>query len=187
MSSLHRNACLEKYHVAAVKSFRSCHNVAVLESSGTGKSFFLSRVIALSKELYGSEQVVACSVTNNAPRNIGCITLHRLFRDKINWEGSNNGLWESLQSNISVPRSLLYIYVLIIDEISTVKASVLDAIDAVLRRLPRTPAPHDLPFGGRKIIVSGEAFQLEPFFEIAENNKASAFESSFWRLWWKVP
>ena len=55
------------------------------------------------------------------------------------------------------------------------------ALSTVATSTPRTPAHHDVPFGGRQVIVSGDPFQLEPFFDIAENNKASAFESRCWR------
>ena len=124
--------------------------------------------------------MAAFAVTNNAARNFGGTTLHRLFRSKINWEWSADGLWSSLQSRTSFQHSLLDIHTLIIDEISTVKGSILDAIDAVLRRLPRTPAQRDEPFGGRQIVVSGDPFQLQLFFDVAKTNTASAFLSRSW-------
>ena len=180
VSASNNFADLDKYQLGAVKSFKSSENVAVLGEAGTGKSFLLARVIALAKERHGHEHVAACAVTNNAARNIGGTTLHRLFRAKINWEWSADGLWFSLQSRTSFQRSLLDIHTLIIDEISTVKGSILDAIDAVLRRFPRTPAQRDEPFGGRQIAVSGDPFELQPFFDVAETNTASALLSRSW-------
>lgn len=169
---------LDKYQLSVLNNFEANNNLAVLGGAGTGKSFILSKIIALARERHGGEHVAACAVTNNAAHNIGGMTLHRLFKAKINWEWSAEGLWDSLQSRLSSQRRLRDIHVLIIDEISTVKASILNAIDNVLRRLPRTPAQHDEPFGGRQIVVSGDPFQLEPFFDIAERNTASAFQSS---------
>ena len=170
-------ADLDKYQLGALKSFDSGEDFAVFGEAGTEKSFLLSRVIALAKEQHGHEHVAACAVTNNAACNIGGVTLHRLFRAKINWECSADGLWSSLQSRTSFQRSLLGIRALIIDEISTVKGSILDEIAAVLRRLPRTPSQRDESFGGRQIVVSGDPLQLQPFFDVAETNTASAFLS----------
>ena len=46
-------ADLDKYQLGALKSFKSGENVAVLGEAGTGKSFLLSRVIALASRACG--------------------------------------------------------------------------------------------------------------------------------------
>ncbi len=67
--------------------------------------------------------------------------------------------------------------IIIIDEISMVRADTLDAIDTILRRLMRR---EDVPFGGKKILMVGDVFQLEPIVKGTEAGLlAEHYESAF--------
>lgn len=171
---------LDEFQRKAVQSFKAGKHVAVLGGAGTGKSFVVSKIIAAAKEKYGERRVAACAGTNNAAKNIGGVTLHRLFGAKINWEWSGAGLWNQVSSSPDVKRALADMDVLIIDEISTVKSSVLESIDAVLRKLVAIDWLAGLPFGGRLIVVSGDPFQLGPVFLNHETEQESAIDSRPW-------
>ena len=69
-------------------------------------------------------------------------------------------------------RNMLYhLEMLVIDEISMVRADVLDAIDAVLRRYKYR---RDLPFGGVQVVMIGDLFQLSPVVTKGDDEVAMA-------------
>lgn len=121
--------------------------IFVTGRAGTGKSTFIS----LLKEKLHSFAVVA--PTGVAALNVGGQTIHSFFRfppgpidpNKIR-AVKNRIAYKALKS-------------LIIDEISMVRADLLDAIDKFLRLNGPTS---DKPFGGVQIIVIGDMFQLPP-------------------------
>ena len=161
------------YQMRELQLVKHRRNVAILGGAGTEKSFVLSKTISAANQLLQKKHVLACAVTNNAARNIDGLTLHKLFRAKINWEWTIEGLWDQVKRHSSTRRVLSDAKILIIDEISTVKASILEAIEGVLRRLVSEPCQSGLPFGGRQIVVSGDPFQLGAVFEIHEQNTSS--------------
>ena len=114
---------LDYYQMRALQLVKHRRNVAILGGAGIGKSFVLSKIISAANQLLQKKHVVACSVTNNAARNIDGLTLHKLFRAKINWEWSVEGLWDQVKRHSSTRRVLSDAKILIIDEISTVKAT----------------------------------------------------------------
>ena len=85
--------------------------------------------------MFAKYDVVACAMTKNAARSRDGITFHKLFRAKENWEWTPEGLWRSIESNTITWKVLCNVKVLILDEISTVKRNVLEAVVAVLRRI----------------------------------------------------
>ena len=122
---------------------------------------------------YGERRASACAGTNNAAKNIGGVTLNSLFGAKITWERSSAGVSKHLSSNPGLKSALSGINVLIIDEISAVKAGFLESIDAVMRKLVLIDWLTGLPFGGLLIIFSGDQLQMGSVFlnhEIAVNS-----------------
>ena len=126
---------LDTYQSLAVDAFDRRNHVAILGAAGTGKSHVLANIIQRASSSFGFKRFVACAWSNNAAQNIDGVTLHKLFCAKVNWEWTGEGLLQELTRK---PRSLdflLDLKVLIIDEIFTVKSTVFEAIDFVLRRL----------------------------------------------------
>jgi ATP-dependent DNA helicase PIF1 len=132
--------------------------VFITGNAGTGKSHLLKFIRVNSKF---SENLVICAPTGMAAVNVQGATLHRIFGLAVNQgvlkpstPGSLYGGFRPAQSKTLI-RAL---ELLVIDEISMVRADVLDTIDRILR-LHRE---NDKPFGGVKVIVFGDLLQLPP-------------------------
>lgn len=132
--------------------------VFITGNAGTGKSHLLKFIRDNSAF---SDNLVVCAPTGMAAVNVQGATLHRIFGLAVNqgvlkpsFPGSLYGGFRPAQSKTLV-RAL---ELLIIDEISMVRADVLDTIDRILR-LHRE---NDNPFGGVKVIVFGDLLQLPP-------------------------
>jgi len=117
--------------------------------AGTGKSTLLRHFMAHTKR-----RVVVLAPTGLAAVNVGGQTIHSFFKfppqvlqaKDIRPLPREKKLFEQLDT-------------IIIDEISMVRADVLDAIDRSLR-LNRNR--HEVPFGGVQIIAFGDLLQLAP-------------------------
>ncbi len=124
--------------------------------AGTGKTTFLHR---LREQL--PKRVVVCASTGIAAINAQGVTLHSMFQlpfaPYIPETTFNNN-----QRRFSFPkhkvRLLRSIDVLVIDEVSMVRADVLDAVDSVLRRYRHRYKP----FGGVQLLLIGDLQQLAP-------------------------
>jgi hypothetical protein len=137
--------------------------------AGTGKTTFLKYI---KENSFKKMAVVA--PTGVAAINAGGVTIHSLFQLPFGpflptpkhtsdvYDGRVNNQ-HSLFKNIrlsSAKRDLLKeLDLLIIDEVSMVRADLLDAIDTVLRHVRRQPL---LPFGGVQMLYIGDLFQLPP-------------------------
>ena len=124
--------------------------------AGTGKTTFLHR---LREQM--PKRVVVCASTGIAAINAQGVTLHSMFQlpfaPYIPETTFNNN-----QRRFSFPkhkvRLLRSIDVLVIDEVSMVRADVLDAVDSVLRRYRHRYKP----FGGVQLLLIGDLQQLAP-------------------------
>ena len=123
--------------------------------AGTGKTTFLHRVRA---ELPKRMAVVA--PTGVAAINARGVTIHSLFQLPF-----GTLLPERMKSEVTKRRFsrkkqdlIRSLDLLIIDEISMVRADLLDAIDAVLRYVRRSSEP----FGGVQLLMIGDLHQLPP-------------------------
>lgn len=124
--------------------------------AGTGKTTFLHR---LREQL--PKRVVVCASTGIAAINAQGVTLHSMFQlpfaPYIPETTFNNN-----QRRFAFPkqkvRLLRSIDVLVIDEVSMVRADVLDAVDSVLRRY----RDRYKPFGGVQLLLIGDLQQLAP-------------------------
>lgn len=130
--------------------------------AGTGKTTFLRNLAIKSYK-----RMVIVAPTGVAAINAGGVTIHSFFQlpfGPIAPEGQSL----SLLSNMKLSRTKLKIMrsldLLVIDEISMVRADLLDAIDAVLRRVRRS----DKAFGGVQLLMIGDIQQLAP---VAKQNE----------------
>ena len=123
--------------------------------AGTGKTTFLKRIC---KDC--PKRVVVTAPTGVAAINANGVTLHSLFQLPFApyIPGTPFSKFETKKFAKSKIKLIRAIDVLIIDEISMVRADVLDAIDIVLRRFRN----RHVPFGGVQLLMIGDLQQLSP-------------------------
>ena len=130
---------------------RDGQTVFVTGKAGTGKSTLLGYLRDNTKQ-----NVVVCAPTGVAAYNVGGITIHSLFGFPF------HPLTPSEVARHLGDRArqvLRGIDMLIIDEVSMVSANLMDAMDAALRAARGKPK---IPFGGCKIVMFGDPYQLAP-------------------------
>ena len=122
-------------------------NYFISGSAGSGKSTFLKYL-----ELKSDKTIVKLAPTGVAALNIGGQTIHSFFKLPPRYLSS-----QAIE-NMGRDRKCAEIDILVIDEISMVRADVFDAIDILLRKNKNSSKP----FGGIPVIVMGDIFQLPP-------------------------
>lgn len=134
--------------------------------AGTGKSTLLQLFRNTTRK-----KIVVCAPTGIAALNVKGQTIHSLF-------GFPPRLILAKDIKKSFTRKWFKkIDVLVIDEISMVRADVLDAIDRSLQINRETP----LPFGGVQMVFIGDLFQLPPIVATEEERRLfeMAYESPY--------
>jgi len=134
-----------------------CH-LFLTGKAGTGKTTFLHRIKKSSPK-----RLAVTAPTGVAAINAGGVTLHSFFQLPFGpfipgsevHEGNRGRLHRFSKEKRRVIQGL---DLLVIDEISMVRADVLDAVDAVLRRQRRD----NRPFGGVQLLMIGDLHQLSP-------------------------
>jgi DNA-directed RNA polymerase subunit F len=159
-------------------------NLFLTGKAGTGKTTFLKNL-----KLKSPKRMVVVAPTGVAAINAGGVTIHSFFqlsfgpqipqdpdRPQQNAPFNNSAaanIKRFSREKINIIRSL---DLLVIDEISMVRADVLDAIDEVLRRY-RTRYK---PFGGVQLLMIGDLQQLAPIVKDEEwEILKSYYETSF--------
>ncbi len=130
-----------------------CH-LFLTGKAGTGKTTFL-RNLANARP----KRLVVTAPTGVAAINAGGVTLHSFFQlpfgPFVPGSPTNRSQYRFSNEKIGIIKSL---DLLIIDEISMVRADLLDGVDSVLRRLRR----NEQSFGGVQLLMIGDLFQLPP-------------------------
>jgi len=142
-------------------------NLFVTGRAGTGKSTLLRAIV---RSL--ADEVVIGAPTGIAAFNVGGQTLHSLFRLP------REGLLLDGEENEVEPRDVFEAgdVTLVIDEVSMVRADVLNAIDHGLRR----KRERDTPFGGVRVIAFGDTHQLPPVITSGQDDRLrNAFGGTF--------
>ena len=121
--------------------------ILVTGEAGTGKSTLVNFI-----KLSGIPNTVVLAPTGVAALNVGGQTIHSFFRFpfKIIDEAAlvdqkSNRLWKKVD-------------LIIIDEVSMLRADILDGIDLVLRKAQDSREP----FGGVRLLLVGDFYQLPP-------------------------
>jgi len=137
--------------------------------AGTGKTTFLKFIRENS-----FKKMAVVAPTGVAAINAGGTTLHSFFQlpfgpfiptPQYGWNPDGpgfsdpNSLFKNIRFNASKRELLQELELLVIDEISMVRADMLDAVDAVLRHFRQQPL---VPFGGLQVLYIGDLFQLPP-------------------------
>lgn len=128
--------------------------------AGTGKSTFLRYVCANTKKKH-----VVLAPTGIAAINAGGSTLHSFFKIPFHplvptdSRYDSRHLRETLKYSNEKRKIIRELELIIIDEISMVRADIIDFIDKILRIYSRNMRE---PFGGKQLLLVGDVFQLEP-------------------------
>ena len=134
----------------AISVMNSGMNAFITGKAGTGKSTLLRYFLETT-----SKEFVVVAPTGIAAINVGGTTIHRLFSFP-SWV--DIGFVHSHEYHPD--KDLIsQLEVLVIDEVSMVRADLFDTMEAALRRFgPK----RGLPFGGVQIILVGDPYQLPP-------------------------
>jgi ATP-dependent DNA helicase PIF1 len=138
-------------------------HVFITGRAGTGKSTLLRHFMENTRR-----RAVVLAPTGLAAVNVGGQTIHSFFKfpPRLLQAGDIRALPHQR-------RLFDQLDTVIIDEVSMVRADVLDAIDRSLRLNRRRP---DKPFGGVQIVAFGDLFQLAP---VVEGELRSYFSEAF--------
>ena len=144
--------------------------------AGTGKSTFMRHIAATIKKKH-----IILAPTGIAAINAGGSTLHSFFKlpfhpllptDK---RYSTRNIRNTLKYNGEKTKLLREVELIIIDEISMVRADIIDFIDKVLRIYNRNMRE---PFGGKQLLLVGDIYQLEPVIKEDERQLLRPFYPS---------
>lgn len=165
------------------------HSLFLTGKAGTGKSTFLRHVASNTKK-----KTVVLAPTGIAAINAGGVTLHSFFHlpfhpllptDK---RYDARHIRDTLKYGSDRIKLLREVELIIIDEISMVRADIIDFIDKVLRIYCRN---HRQPFGGKQLLLVGDTFQLEPVIKDDERQLLQPFYTSMYffnaRVWNEMP
>ena len=156
--------------------------------AGTGKSTFLRYVSQNTKKKH-----VILAPTGIAAINAGGSTLHSFFRLPFHPLLPNDSRYdrrhikETLKYTSAQRKLIREVELIIIDEISMVRADIIDFIDKVLRIYTRHPEP----FGGKQLLLVGDIYQLEPVLKEEDRQLLAPFYTSAYffnaKVWQQMP
>ena len=145
----------------ALKLIRFTRNSVFLTGkAGTGKSTLLRYICAHTRKKH-----VVLAPTGIAAINAGGSTLHSFFKLPFHPllpddpRCSFGQLRRFLKYNSALQKVIREVELIIIDEISMVRADIIDFIDKILRVYGQNTK---MPFGGKQLLFVGDIFQLEP-------------------------
>lgn len=148
-------------------------NIFLTGKAGTGKTTFLRSLIKESPK-----RMIILAPTGIAAINAGGMTIHSFFQlpfapyiPGTAFGGDAQYRFRFGKEKLNIMRS---IDLLVIDEISMVRADLLDAIDDVLRRFRR----NSKPFGGVQLLLIGDIQQLPPVAKSDEWQMLSEYYDS---------
>ena len=136
------------------------HSLFLTGKAGTGKSTLLRYICETTKKKH-----VVLAPTGIAAINVGGSTLHSFFKLPFHpllpndVRFSERNIRDALKYTGEKRKIIREVELIIIDEISMVRADIIDFIDKVLRIYTRN---RYAPFGGKQMLFVGDIFQLEP-------------------------
>ena len=153
-------------------------SVFLTGKAGTGKSTFLKYICGHTKKKH-----VVLAPTGIAAINAGGVTLHSFFKlpfrpilpDDPDLSLKNGRIFEFFKYTRKHRKLIEELELVIIDEISMVRADIIDCVDRILRVFSGNMR---LPFGGKQLLFVGDVFQLEPVVPSDQREILNLFYSS---------
>lgn len=153
-------------------------SVFLTGKAGTGKSTFLKYICNHTKKKY-----VVLAPAGIAAINAGGVTLHSFFKlpfrpmlpDDPDLSLSHGRIFEFFKYPKEKRKIIAEVDLIIIDEISMVRADIIDCVDRILRVYSGNMR---LPFGGKQLLFVGDVFQLEPVVPSDQKEILSLFYAS---------
>lgn len=153
-------------------------SVFLTGKAGTGKSTFLKYICKHTKKKY-----VVLAPTGIAAINARGVTLHSFFKlpfrpmlpDDPDLSLSHGRIYEFFKYTKEKRKIISEVELIIIDEISMVRADIIDSVDRILRVYSGNMR---LPFGGKQLLFVGDVFQLEPVVPSDQKEILSLFYAS---------
>ena len=153
-------------------------SVFLTGKAGTGKSTFLKYICNHTKKKY-----VVLAPTGIAAINAGGVTLHSFFKlpfrpmlpDDPDLSLSHGRIFEFFKYPKEKRKIIAEVDLIIIDEISMVRADIIDCVDRILRVYSGNMR---LPFGGKQLLFVGDVFQWEPVVPSDQKEILSLFYAS---------
>lgn len=165
----------DRYKLAMELAEKTNKHVFLTGKAGTGKTTFLH---LLRGRTFKRHIVVA--PTGVAAINAHGVTIHSFFQlplrpilpDELNNEAIRRK--ELFRFSAEKQKIIRTLDLLIIDEISMVRADILDAVDYVLRMIRH----NDRPFGNVQLLMIGDLYQLAPVVKTDEWQLLSSYYNS---------
>ena len=167
---LNESESIQPAQMAAKFINLTARHIFLTGKAGTGKTTFLRNLISLTHK-----KAVIVAPTGIAAINAAGVTIHSLFQlpfgmylprnptaelDTANQHyNTPKSIIRHLNMNATKRRILLDLELLIIDEVSMLRADLLDAIDMVLRYIRKN---NTSSFGGVQVLFIGDLHQLPP-------------------------
>ncbi len=161
-------------HIAREYVEQTSYSVFLTGKAGTGKTTFLKNLVKNS-----NKRLVVTAPTGVAAINAGGVTLHSFFQLPFGLllPGKNGKIFSHAEPHKLNKRKrdiIRSLDLLIIDEISMVRADMLDAIDRILRKYRK----NDRPFGGLQVLMIGDLYQLPPVVKREEQGIMATYYDS---------
>ncbi|HLV50950.1 MAG TPA: AAA family ATPase, partial [Flavobacterium sp.] len=154
------------FNLALDKLFNSDENLFIIGKAGTGKSTFLKYVV--QKNI---KKTIVLAPTGVAAMNVKGQTIHSFFKIPRQIIFPNDSIFESKKSIYQYFNGIEYnddiikkIELIIIDEVSMVRADLIDTVDIILRKI----RDNNKPFGGVQVVLIGDLYQLSPVLPIED-------------------
>ena len=152
-------------HYAEEFALNTSQSFFLTGKAGTGKTTLLKKILQQT-----TKNTIVVAPTGVAAINAGGVTLHSMFglpltsfiptNDFVDLNIANNrsSLKKHMRFRKDKRKLIQELDLMIIDEISMVRADILDAIDFILQQVRR----NEEPFGGLQVIFIGDLYQLPP-------------------------
>jgi len=164
-------------------------HVFLTGKAGTGKTTFLRKLIQLTHK-----KAMICAPTGIAAINAAGVTIHSLFQLPFGAffpDAAGSIINQNITFNFNTPRTMVKhlnmqgnkrrmiqeLELLVIDEVSMLRADMLDAIDFSLRYIRRNK---NIPFGGVQLLFIGDLHQLPPVVKNDEWRVMAGFYKSIY-------
>lgn len=155
---------------AVLKTIAEGKNVFITGKAGTGKSTLLKQFIQDAR----NKNILVTAPTGVAALNINGVTVHKAFGFRPG-QFPDDIKSKRYPSSHIVKATLKILDILVIDEVSMLRAEIFDMIDIALRKVRKTT----IPFGGVQLVLVGDLLQLPPVVEDEEEK--------IFREQWKSP